>query len=43
MCWDKQTSIITFILGTVVNIFNIFLFLERRSLLYYPLYGSGYY
>lgn len=26
MCWDKQTSIITFILGTVVNIFNIFYF-----------------
>jgi len=26
MCFDKQTSIITFILGTVVNIFNIFYF-----------------
>lgn len=26
MCWDKQTSIITFILGTAINIFNIFYF-----------------
>ncbi len=26
MCWDKQTSIITFVLGTAVNIFNIFYF-----------------
>ncbi len=26
MCWDKQTSIITFVLGTAINIFNIFYF-----------------
>jgi hypothetical protein len=26
MCWDKRTSIITFVLGTAVNIFNIFYF-----------------
>ena len=26
MCWDKQTSIITFVLGTIINIFNIFYF-----------------
>ena len=28
MCWDKETSIITFVLGTVINIFNIFYFKE---------------
>jgi len=26
MCWDKRTSVITFVLGTAVNIFNIFYF-----------------
>ncbi len=28
MCWDQQTSIITFILGTVCNLFIIFYFKE---------------
>ena len=28
MCWDQQTSIITFILGTVFNLFIIFYFRE---------------